>query len=285
MKTPQDHYIKVGTINTRHWAEGRQGVPVILIHGLSSYIEAWLPSFDVLATNHHVYAVDLPGHGLTDKPLNISYKIADLAQFVKDFMAALQIERAHVVGWSFGGAIAIRLALMFPAVLHKLVLVDSAGLGREGVTFSKASLILRIASVPALGEILTRPSRSGSVAFGKMLVYDPAVMTDELTDLYYQRMSLPGAQQAFLRTLRAMGNLFGQYESMYGPNVRGLASITNPVLVVWGRQDPVIPVAHAEVAAKGFPNVRVQIFDNCGHSPVLEHTQAFNELLLEFLSN
>ena len=61
MNTPQDRYIKVGTINTRYWAEGGQGSPVILIHGIGGYVEDWLPSFGVLAEKHRVYAVDLPG--------------------------------------------------------------------------------------------------------------------------------------------------------------------------------------------------------------------------------
>lgn len=279
MKTPQDRYIKVGKINTRYWAEGNQGPTVILIHGIGQYIESWLPSFDVLAAKHRVYAVDLPGHGRTDKPLNVSYKIADLAQFVKDFMATLGIEHAHVVGHSLGGAIGTRLALLQSTVVDKLVLVNSAGLGQEG------TMVLRIISVPILGELLTRPSRSGSADFAKMVVYDPAVMTEELIELSYQMSLLPDMQKSFLRVLRANANLFGQHKSMYSPNVRGLPSITKPVLVVWGRQDQIIPVAHAEVAKKDFPDVRVQIFDNCGHFPMLEHTQSFNELLLEFLGN
>ncbi len=278
MNTPQDCYIKIGTLNTRFWAQGSQGQPVILIHGIGGYVESWLPCLDALATQHRVYALDLPGCGRTDKPLNISYKIADLAQFVKDFMATLQIERAHVVGHSLGGAIGIRLALMFPTAIDKLVLVAAAGLGKEGAIF------LRIASLPILGEMLTRPSRSGSAEFAKLVVHDPAVMTAEDIELSYQMDSQPGAHQSFLRTLRANTNLLGQHPSMYGPNVRGLASVTNPVLVVWGRQDQVVPVAHAEVAAKGFPNVQAHIFDHCGHLPMLEHTLAFNELLLGFLS-
>jgi 4,5:9,10-diseco-3-hydroxy-5,9,17-trioxoandrosta-1(10),2-diene-4-oate hydrolase len=279
MKAPQDRYIKVGKINTRYWAEGSQGSPLIFIHGIGEYIENWLPSFGVLGEKYRVYAVDLLGHGRTDKPLNVSYKIADLTQFVKDFMATLGIEHAHVVGHSLGGAIGTRLALVQPAVVNKLVLVGSAGLGKE------AAMVLRIMNLPILGEMLSRPSHSGSANLAKLLVHDPAVMTDELIELSYQMSLLPGMQKSFLRVLRANGNLFGQSKSVYGPNVQGLPSITKPVLVVWGRQDQIIPVAHAEVATKNLPNVRVQIFDSCGHFPMLEHTQSFNELLLEFLGN
>lgn len=280
MNAPEDRYIQVGRINTRYWAEGDLGSPIVLIHGIGGYVENWLPTFNVLSEQHRVYAFDLPGQGRTDKPLDVSYRLADLARFARDYMTALKIERAHVAGHSLGGAIATRLALMFPAAVDELVLVASAGLGKE------VNVFLRLCGAPIIGEILTRPSRSGSASFAKMLVHDPAVMTDELIELDYQMTLLPGAQQAFLRILRANGNpLVGQGESMWGPNVRGLAAITNPVLVVWGRQDRILPVAHAEVAARGLPNVRVQVLENCGHMPMLEHTQAFNDLLLEFLSN
>jgi len=279
MNTPQDRYIKVGNINTHYWAEGSQGSPVVLIHGIGQYIESWLPSFGALAARYRVYAVDLLGHGRTDKPLNVSYKIADLAQFVRDFMATLGIEHAHIVGHSLGGAIGIQLALVQPSVVDKLALVNSGGLGKE------VTMVIRIMNIPILGELLTRPSRSGSANLAKLLVHDPAVMTDELIELSYQMSLLPGVPKSFLRTVRANGNLFGQNKSLYSSNVQGLPSITKPVLVVWGRQDQVIPVAHAEVATKNLPNVRVQIFDNCGHFPMLEHTQSFNELLLEFLGN
>ena len=279
MTTPQDRYIKIGQINARYWTEGNQGSPVILIHGIGMYMESWLPSVAALATQHQVYAVDLPGHGKTEKPLNISYTIENLSQFIKDFMTALDIEKAHIVGHSLGGAVSTRLALTKAAAVDRLVLVGSAGLGKE------ATMVLRIMSVPVIGEILTRPSLSGSANFAKMLVYDPAVMTNELIELSYQMSLLPNMQKSFLKVLRANGNLFGQSKSMYVPNTQGLPSITKPVLVVWGRQDQIVPVAHAEIAAEYLPNVSVQIFDNCGHFPMLEHTIHFNKLLLNFLND
>ena len=279
MTTPQDRYIMIGQINARYWADGNQGSPIILIHGIGEYIESWLPNFVTLAAQHQVYAVDLPGHGRTEKPLNISYTIETLAQFINDLMVALGVERAHIVGHSLGGAIATRLALRQPAAVEKLVLVGSAGLGKE------MAMMLRISSLPLLGERLTHPSLSGSASVAKIIVHDPTVMTDELIELNYQMAALPGAQQSFLRTLRSNGNFLGQKESLYGTNTRGIASITKPVLVIWGRQDQIIPVAHADIAAKGFPNVRVHIFDNCGHCPMLEYTSDFNRLLLDFLSD
>lgn len=279
MNPPQDRYIQVGQVCARYWAEGSDASPVVLIHALGGYVENWLPSWDVLTARHRVYAVDLLGHGRTDKPLDVSYDIAHLAQFVKGFMAALGIEHAHVVGHSLGGAIGTRLALMYPAVVDKLVLEASGGLGRA------VTALLRITSLPILGEIITRPSRSGSAYMLRQIVYDPAVVTSELIELDYQLSILPHTQQCFLKTVRANCSLLGQSKSAYGTNVAGLASLTKPVLIVWGRQDGVIPLAQAEAAAKSLPDARLQVLDNCGHYAMLEHPRAFNEAVLEFLAD
>jgi 4,5:9,10-diseco-3-hydroxy-5,9,17-trioxoandrosta-1(10),2-diene-4-oate hydrolase len=280
MEAPQDRYITVGRFNTRYWVEGDGISPVVLIHGIGAYVESWLPSLGALAEQHRVYALDMLGHGRTDKPRDASYETAELARFVREFMETLEIERAHVVGHSLGGAVAVRLALMFPSAVDKLVLVASAGLGRE------VCMELRSCTLPVVGEVLTRPSRAVSAQNLKMCVYDPALVTDESIELDFEMASLPGSQRSFLRTLRACGGLLnGQSKSMCGPNLDGIGSIDKPVLVVWGCQDKVIPVAHAEVVAHAVPGVRVELIDQCGHTPMLEHTEAFNELLLEFLAD
>ena len=279
MDAPQDRYVTVGRVNTRYWAEGDGDSPVILIHGIGGYVEYWLPSLGALARQHRVYALDMLGHGRTDKPQSASYEIADLARFVRDFMEALEIERAHVVGFSWGGAIATRLALMYPSAVKRLVLVASAGLGKE------ICMELRLCTLPVLGEVLTRPSRWLSARNRKMCTYDRGFVTDESVGFHFEMAALPGAQGSFLRTLRACVGPAGQSKSMYGPNLEGIGSIDTPVLVVWGRQDALIPVEHTEVAAAASSNVRVEVFEQCGHMPMIEHTEAFNELLLDFLAD
>lgn len=275
MTTSQDCYIKVGRFNTRYWVAGDKGSPVILIHGIGQYVEHWASAINALAADHKVYAVDLPGHGKTDKPLDIAYTLDDLAQFVKDFMSTLGIEKAHIVGHSLGGAVSLRLVLNETAAVDRLVLVDSGGFGRE------VSMVFRMLRLPYLGEMVTRPSRSGSATLLRMFVHNPATMTDEMIEHNYQMSVLPGAQQAIMKTLRTNVNFWGQIDNSL--DLHRIKSVTNPVLVVWGRQDNLIPAAHADIAAKGFPNVRVQIIDNCRHFPMLEHASEFNRLLLDFL--
>jgi len=277
MQAPEDHYIKIGEINTRYWMAGDTGPNVVLIHGVGRFLEEWLPSFDKLAAQFRVFALDLPGHGRTDKPLSASYHIVDLAKFVHAFMDAIGIKDAHIIGHSLGGGVALQLTHQFPEAVDKLVLVCNAGLGKE------ATIVLRITAVPGLGELLTRPSRNGTKRLLKVFVNDPALLTDDFVDLSYRMAALPGAQPAVLKTLRAAGNLFGQYDDIYRPIVANLVSIKNPALIIWGRQDRVLPVAHARVASTGLPNARLKILEDCGHLPMLEHTQMFNDSILDFL--
>lgn len=277
MTTPQDRYIKVGQFNTRYWVVGDKGSLVVLVHGIGQFVEYWASAINELAAHHQVYALDLLGHGKTDKPLDIAYTIDDLSQFVKDFMSALGIEKAHIVGHSLGGAISMRLVLNHSAAVDRLVLVDSGGLGRE------VSIVFRILSLPFLGEVFSRPSRSGSATLLRMFAHDPTTITDDYIEHHYQMSALLNGQKSVLKTLRSVVNFWGQGDN--SPDIQRLPSMTNPVLVIWGRQDNLVPMAHADTAAKGFPNVRVQIIENCGHSPPLEHASEFNRLLLEFLGD
>lgn len=275
--TAEDRYVNVGGINTRYWIGGNGTSTLLLIHGLGGYIEAWQPCWNALTTEHRVFILDLPGHGRSDKPLDISYKAEDLAWFVKDFMTALGLERAHLMGHSLGGAVCLKVVANFPKIVDKLVLVDSAGFGRE------AHIFLRLCSIPFLGEALSRPSREGAEKGVKFNFHNLNAVTSEWLDLNYQMSAQPGAQRAVLKTIRDNGNIFGQQWSLYGPILRDMNTIQHPALVVWGKQDQIIPVAHADVALKGLPNAQKYVFDQCGHLPFAEHPATFNDLVLDFL--
>lgn len=265
----------MGRINTRYWILGETGPPVVLIHGIGQFVEHWLSAIHALSAHHKVYALDLPGHGKTDKPQDVSYTIEEYAQFVKDFMSALGIEKAHIVGHSLGGAISIHLIVNHKNVVDRLVLVDSGGLGSE------VSIVFRISTPPWVGEIVTWPSLLNSRVLLRMFAYDPASITDEYIALHYRMSSQPNAQRALLKTLRSNLTLWRQVDN--SANMEQLPSIQNPVLVIWGRQDNAFPLAHADTAAKAFPNVRVKVIENCGHIAALEQPLEFNQLLVDFL--
>ena len=272
---PQDHYVDVGTVKTRYWAGG-EGRPVVLIHGFADSVETWSQVFGRLAGHHRVFALDVIGAGRTEKPAG-PMPFPKLARFVRDFMDTQGIDKASVVGQSMGGGIALSLAIRWPEKIDKLIIVDSAGLGRD------LPLALRICTLPGIGWFLTRGTRKQTASFLRRCVHDPALMTTELVETVCERGRLPDAHAAMRAWLRSNADLGGWRNDVVRPIVEKLGFITAPTLIVWGRQDWVIPVSHASVAGKGIPGARLHVFDPCGHVPQLERAEEFGSLVVEFL--
>jgi len=277
-QTPQDQYIKVGSVKTRYWVLGDKGLIVILLHGGGGFIECWLDNIFALAQYHRVYAFDMVGAGRSDKPDSQNYACDDWVRFLKSFMDVLQIERATLIGTSGGGATALKFALMFPECLDKLVLTNSGGLGKE------TPIGFKLALIPGVGELLTHPSPMGIGIAVKQAVYDLTTINKQFIEMLYQMAALPGAQQAILKFLRTNANFRGWKPEFIDPIVSKLSTIASPTLIIHGQQDKLVPVAHAHVAAKNIPNAQLHIFDHCGHWASIEHPEEFNQLVLEFLA-
>jgi len=279
MYIPTDRMIRIGTVNTRYWMEG-EGSPVILIHGLSNSIEDWLLNFQMIAGQHRVYAMDLIGHGRTDKPLSALYNITNLARFIKDFMDTLNIECAHLVGHSLGGAIALTVARNYPSYCNKLVLVDSAGLAQE------CSIVLRLASVPGLGEflasLLMQGDRKKRISMQRKSWPDPEIVPDEMIQLKYAAALWKDISKTYFKTLRAFVNVRGIKRSVFIPIAESILSLANPILVVWGEQDDMLPVSQAQIIKGKAQHAQVEIFENCKHDPMIVNPQRFNQLVIEF---
>jgi 4,5:9,10-diseco-3-hydroxy-5,9,17-trioxoandrosta-1(10),2-diene-4-oate hydrolase len=273
---PQDRYIKIGNINTRYWAEGDKGSNVILIHGLGASADIWMHNILALAERHRVYAPDLVGFGRSDKP-DVKYSSSYMAAFINDFMKALNIEDACFMGLSLGGGVALQYQLQFPGNVQRLVLVDSAGLGRE------MPLVMRLATVPVMGELMLSPSRAGIAFVLKQLVYDPAVVTKDLIDLYFKLNFSQGAAKTVLSVLRACATIRGGRAHVLDPIIKNLDNIKIPTLIIWGREDRLFPVGHAFFAREKIPDSYLYILDQCGHMPNFERPQKFNSVVLNFL--
>jgi pimeloyl-ACP methyl ester carboxylesterase len=271
---PLNQYIKVDNVNTRYWQLGNSGSIVILLHGGGGYIELWKHNIFELAKHHRVYAFDMVGAGLTDKP-GAKYTFDFMANFTRQFMQALDIQKASFVGASAGGGVALTVTIKFPELVDKLVIVGSAGLGKE------ISLLLRLPTIPILGKLLSKPSKSGLTLLCKQAVYNPKLVTPEFVEEFYQMATLPGATEAMLNVGSSNFNIWGQF---YQPIVEKLNTITAHTLIIWGKQDPMVPVSHALNTAKNIPNARLEIIGECGHWSPIEHPEKFNQLVLEFLS-
>ncbi|NHC35028.1 alpha/beta fold hydrolase [Scytonema millei] len=274
-QVPIDRYVKVGSINIRYWMMGSEN-PIILLHGGQGSVEFWLYNIGTLAKSNCVYALDMVGSGRSDKP-QASYSLTYQAQFIKDFMDTLEIESATLIGNSMGGGAALQLALLFPQRVNKLVLVDSMGFGRE------IALGIRLTTLPLLIRLL-RPSRRLLAPMLKNNFFNPQSIPSEWIELRYPIFALPGRKPALMAMVKTNFHLLGVRSQVFRPILSQLATITAPTLIIWGKQDRIIPVAHAYIAAKTIPNARLHIFDRCGHHPHLEYPEKFNNLVLEFLA-
>ena len=273
---PEDQYIKVGNLKTRYWTLGDQGTAVILIHGLGASADICMHNVEALAKQHRVYVPDLIGFGRSDKP-GPSFSPIDYVRFLDDFMNTLNIERASLVGQSLGGGIALHYALRFPQKVSKLVLVGSAGLGKEVIW------TLKLMSLPLLGELISYPSRKGVEIFFKLTVRDQALVTKDFVDLYYNIFSQLGFQKFLLKTVRSIINIRGAREEVL-PSMNNISKIKRPVLIIWGEEDRVLPLKHAYWGKEKLPEAELEIMEGCGHIPFFERSEQFNRRVLEFLS-
>ena len=186
------------------------------------------------------------------------------------------MDRPAIIGNSVGGALALMMTLCHPDTVSRLVLVDSASLGRE------LNFYRRLVSVPLLGESLESSRVGGAKIMLNNVFHDASLVTQELLDELNRSRSMPGAKKAVVRVIRNTVNLRGVRKEYV--LLDQLHRLEQPLMVVWGAQDKIIPVSHAYRASEKAPNARLEVFDRCGHWPHMEKAAEFNSLVLNFLS-
>ena len=270
----EHRFVTVNGIRTHYVAAG-EGEPLLLLHGLGASLMAWALNIEPLSREFSVYAIDIPGHGDSEKP-DMDYLLPTAVDFVREFMNVLGIERASLAGSSMGGLIALKTAVDYPELVDRLALVDAAGLGREVAWF------LRAISLPMVGELIENPSPRNTKVLLKRIFYNPALLQESLIREIYRTRALPGSKRAVLRIIRGSIGLRGLHSKWIMTDE--LERLNSPVLLVWGAQDRILPVSHAINAAQRAPQVSLSIFDECGHWPQMEKGQEFNRLVLDFLT-
>jgi len=272
----EDRYTKVGNVDSRYWSAGEMGSTVILLHGVGCSVEFWERNIAALAREHRVFAVDIVGYGRTDKP-EVVYTFELMADFVLDFMNAMGIDKASLVGNSMGGGISITVAAQAPERVKKIVLVDPVGLGRG------MSPVLRLMTLPLLGNVLTKPGRQGVVRQMQLCLYDPSQARDDFIDRATAIGILPGNQRSFLSLLRETATIIGVKKGLIADFSARLKKIKTPILVIWGRQDRILPLAAGEAAVQKMANATLHVMAQAGHLPQIDKPEEFNATVLDFL--
>jgi pimeloyl-ACP methyl ester carboxylesterase len=254
------------------------GPVLLLIHGMAGTYENWSAVIEPLARHYTVIAPDLPGHGASE-PGAGDYSLGSLAAGLRDLLLKLGHDRATLVGHSLGGGIAMQFAYQFPEITERLALVCSGGLGPE------VSPVLRAAALPGANLFIAATAAPGRVAGSALARGLAAVGLQPSADVAevargYASLADAGRRSAFLATLRAVVGTEGQRVEA-GDRLYLAEGV--PVLIVWGRRDRMIPVAHAEHAHEAIPGSRLEIFDAAGHMPQLELPARFVAALERFL--
>jgi pimeloyl-ACP methyl ester carboxylesterase len=259
------------------------GPALLLIHGVGDKSASWEPVHAKLAQRFTVIAPDLLGHGESDKP-RADYSLAAFANGMRDLLAVLGIDRVTVVGHSFGGGVAMQFAYQYPQLVERIVLVSAGGVA-EDVSFA-----LRLAAMPMGSEALAMVRLPG--ALPAMRLVGRAVQTllgstkfgrDAVdTVRLLEGFKDPSALSAFARTLRSVVDGRGQFVTMLD---RSYLVKSVPVQVIWGQEDPVIPVSHAWAAHEGMPGSHLEIFEKSGHVPHHDHPDRFVEVVERFIDS
>jgi pimeloyl-ACP methyl ester carboxylesterase len=139
-------------------------------------------------------------------------------------------------------------------------------------------------SLPLLGELISYPSRKGVEIFFKLAVRNQALVTQNFVDLYYSFFSQPGFQKFLLKIVRSIINIQGAREELLASSIDNLSKIEQPVLIIWGEKDRVLPLKHAYWGREKLPRAKLKIMEGCGHIPFFERSEEFNRIVLEFLS-
>jgi pimeloyl-ACP methyl ester carboxylesterase len=255
----REETITVGGVDVHAWIGG-QGDPLLVLHGAGGN-RGWRMGMDRVAERYTVWAPTHPGFGASGSAEWME-GVDDLARFYLWFIEAARLGRPHLLGQSFGGWTAAEIATMSPGAIDRLVLAAAVGLK------------------PEQGEILDVFYHSPQ-ELRLLNVYDPKSIPE--WEELFGRAPTPAELEIAERN-REMTARLAWKPYMHNPRLAHfLPRVTNPTLVVWGREDKIVPVACGEQYRRAIPNATLTVLERCGHLIPIEQPEAFAKLVLDFL--
>ena len=261
--------VNVNGVRTNYQDIG-SGAPVVLLHGSDPGVSAWANwrlTLPALSERFRVVAPDVLGFGYTERPDSVRYDLDTWTEHLTGFLDALGLERVSVVGNSFGGALALSLATRFPERVDKLVLMGSVGVPFE--------------LTPGLDAVWGfEPSLNAMRALLDLFAHDRTLMSDDLARLRLDAATRPGVQAAFHAMFPSPRQASIDALTIDEDLIR---AIEHPALIVHGREDQVIPLSTSLRLHELIDDSQLHVFGRCGHWVQIEHSEAFNCLVCEFL--
>lgn len=264
-QAPQEKSVIVFGAKINYIEAGDPAKPkVILLHGLGGSVLNWATNTGAIAQNYHVIAVDQVGFGRSDKPA-LKYRVGTFADFLDKFMSELKIEKASLVGNSMGGWVAGLMAIKYPNRVEKLVLADAAGIVPPN--FSETQIYQ-----------LNNSTRDEIRANMKLIFASPLFQNNEMLVDQFMTARVTAGDGG---TINAVIDSIKRREDFLNDR---LGEIKKPTLIIWGKQDGLLPVADAYTFNKGIAGSELTVFDQCGHVPQFEKAADFNKAVLAFLA-
>ena len=271
--------IRVGGLDT-FYIEAGQGKPVVLLHGLGATNTSFLPTFVDLHRDHRVIAPDLPGFGESAKPLR-SYDAAFYGRWLIAFLDALDIPKAHLIGNSMGGRVAIEAALLAPDRVDRVALLAPSPAFIKRRQYERMVRFLR----PELAFVPLRVPRRQVVGSIKRLFAQPGRLRHE----WYE-----SAADEFIRVFSSQRGRIGFFsaarqiylEQPYGQTGfwDRLPELTRPALFIWGEKDWLVPARFERHVARCLPQATSIVLEDCGHVPQYELPEETHRLVRQFLA-
>ena len=258
-------------IATNYLEAGADGEPVVFIHGSGPGVTAyanWRLVLPILGERFHCYAPDMVGFGFTERPDGVSYSLQTWVDQVLGFLDALDLKRVTLVGNSFGGAVALRFAAMYPQRLNQLVLMGSVGVPFR-ITEALDAVWGYEPSLETMRQLLD------------YFAYSRELVNDELAKVRYEASIRPGFQESFAAMFPAPRQRW--VDALTTPDDQ-IAGIAHPTLIVHGRDDKVIPPATSLRLHELIDDSELHVFGRCGHWTQIEKAGPFAALLAEFLT-
>lgn len=262
-----------------HWeVHGREGPPLLLIHGLGTNGSTWTQWITRLSRNHRVFVVEMKGFGASPKPRDDRYAPPDQASLLHHLIVREDLRTLTLIGHSLGGAVALLVAKRLlkddPPRLKRIVLVAGAAADQE------VSVFLRLAGRPLLGKALlsTVPIRFLVREAMKRAYHDPNLVKGSLVESYAESLRSRGGRHAFSASAR----------HLTAPDARealaGIEDLPIPTLLLWGELDRIVPLQCGRHLQAVLPNATLDVLPGCGHMPQEERPQESLDRVLRFLA-
>ena len=271
--SPQTIEVKGHTIF--YIAKG-EGEPLLLIHGYGAGFWVWEKQVDILSHSYRVYALDLLGHGFSDRP-KIDYTPETYIHFFRDFMDGVGVERATLIGNSMGGGIAWAMAALFPERVKRLILINCVPPDvLKQVRNESFRMLAAVKDIPLLSYFVIASRNKNSIkAILKECVSDIRLITPEIVIRQYQLSRIRGTTWVLYSTLKNARDT--------SKMVDYFSRINHPALLIWGERDLIFPVSVGENLHQAIQGSKLFVIEKSGHIPMWETPEVVNQAILEFL--